>query len=91
MKSASREVGKGRCRAYRLGGEEFVIIAETENDALDVTALGNRIREKIGYHRHIPPRQCMPFLQAYYEALRAHREQRMLYGRRKQDKHASEE
>ena len=96
---------RGRAAAYTFTREQLDVYGEYELQVLEellrntrqanwqhtVEDVTDRIREKIGYHRHIPPRQCMPFLQAYYEALRAHREQRMLYGRRKQDKHASEE
>ena len=49
-----------------------------------------KICKKIGYRRQIARSQCESFLQSFYESLRAHRERRMLYGRRKQDKHAAE-
>lgn len=49
-----------------------------------------KIVRKIGWDRPMLRRDTLPFLEAYYAALRAHRERRMLFGKRKQDKHSDE-
>ena len=54
-------------------------------------AVGDRIRRKIKWPQRIPPAEIEAFLRAYYGALRAHLERRMLLGRKKKDKHSKEE
>lgn len=50
----------------------------------------DKIVRKIHWPERIPRASTRAFLEAFYEALRAHREQRMLFGKRKADKHANE-
>ncbi|MEQ9316417.1 MAG: RDD family protein, partial [Henriciella sp.] len=47
--------------------------------------VADRIRDKIGREKQ-PGEEDLPFLEAYYAALRARLEQRMLFGERKADK-----
>jgi uncharacterized RDD family membrane protein YckC len=53
-------------------------------DPAVIRAVAERIRAKIGMTADIPD---LEFLQAYYKALRAHLESRLLFGRRRRDKH----
>ena len=54
-------------------------------DAADLDReVSDRIRRKIGYNAEVDPR---PFLEAFYAALRARLEARMLLGVRREDKH----
>jgi len=59
---------------------------ESGREALLVVA--ERIRNKIGWADPVPPPRTEAFLRAFYAALRARLEHRMLLGRRKEDKHA---
>ncbi|MDA1193694.1 MAG: RDD family protein [Planctomycetota bacterium] len=52
--------------------------------------VADRIAKKIRWGRRIRDTEAQDFLRAYYNALREHRERRLLFGRRKQDKHAKE-
>lgn len=54
-------------------------------------AVGDRIRRKIKWSQRVPPGDVETFLRDYYAALRAHLEKRMLFGRKKKDKHTHEE
>lgn len=57
-----------------------------------VTEIVERIRKRIGYADVIDPAETVAFLQAFYNAQRAHLEQRQLFGERRVDKfHASGE
>jgi hypothetical protein len=60
---------------------EEVIRRNEKRIAADVA---RRIRDKIGWTGHEPD---LEFLRAYYAALRRRLEQRLLFGRRKKDKH----
>lgn len=51
-------------------------------------AVAERIQRKIRWSGNVAPAQAEPFLRAFYAALRAHQEQRLLFGRRKRDKHS---
>jgi hypothetical protein len=44
------------------------------------------IRKKIGYVEHVQKSQSRPFLLAFYNAQRAHLEQRQIFGDRREDK-----
>jgi uncharacterized RDD family membrane protein YckC len=50
--------------------------------------VAERIRRKIGWVDPVPPPRTGAFLRAFYAALRARLESRMLLGRRKEDKHS---
>lgn len=50
-------------------------------------AVAHRIARKIDWPDEVPPARTRAFLQQYYAALRLRLEQRMLFGRRKEDKH----
>jgi uncharacterized RDD family membrane protein YckC len=55
-----------------------------QKDPAVVKAVAERIRTKIGLTANEPD---LEFLQAYYKALRAHLEGRLLFGRRRKDKY----
>ena len=55
-----------------------------QKDPAVVKAVAERIRAKIGVTAQEPD---LEFLQAYYKALRAHLESRLLFGRRRRDKY----
>ncbi len=57
-------------------------------DAMRV--VGNKIRKKIRWPFPVEPRDEQRFLEEFYAALRAHLERRMLFGKRKEDKHSEE-
>jgi uncharacterized RDD family membrane protein YckC len=46
-----------------------------------------RVRRKIGWQAEVPPARVSEFLRDFYAAMRAHHERRLLFGRRKRDKH----
>jgi len=71
--------------------EELLRSTNQPNRAETMRLVTEKITRKIDYPREISRRQTGAFLQAFYEALRAHRERRMLFGKRKQDKHAKED
>ncbi|MEL6758595.1 MAG: RDD family protein, partial [Pseudomonadota bacterium] len=48
--------------------------------------VANRIATKIGYEPQVGETDLV-FLESFYAALRAHLEQRMLFGQRKEDKY----
>lgn len=75
---------------YELQVLEEVLRAEGPGRTDTLDAVAERIQRKIGWPRRLPSRENLVFLQAFYDALRAHREQRMLFGKRKEDKHAAE-
>ncbi|MEO9650328.1 MAG: RDD family protein [Roseobacter sp.] len=51
----------------------------------------DRIRKKIGYADAVPEVDHLPFLRAFYNAQRAHLEQRQLFGDQRRDKHFATE
>ena len=53
-------------------------------------AVAERIARKIGWKPKISRRDAPAFLRAFYAALRGRLEQRMLFGKRKKDKHSDE-
>lgn len=50
-----------------------------------------KIRNKIGYADQVPPKDRVAFLRAFYNAQRAHLEQRQLFGERRKDKFHAEQ
>ena len=56
-------------------------------DASAMETVAQRIRHKIRWERRDEPPE--PFLRAFYAALRARLEQRLLLGKRKADKHST--
>jgi uncharacterized RDD family membrane protein YckC len=50
-------------------------------------AVAERIARKIGWREPVPAREAPEFLRAFYAALRARLEQKLLWGRSKKDKH----
>ncbi len=59
------------------------------DDALAVEAVARKIQQKIGWDGIASPvRDSRRFLEEFYAALRAHLEKRMLFGKRKESKHA---
>jgi uncharacterized RDD family membrane protein YckC len=61
--------------------------AQTREAMVEVA---RRIRRKIGWEGKIARNRVPAFLRAFYGAMRAHQEQRLLFGRRKEHKHAKE-
>ena len=61
--------------------------ADARAQAATRTAIIQRIRRKIGHAEPIPPGEETAFLRAFYNAQRAHLEQRQLFGDRRADKH----
>ncbi len=64
--------------ALRSGGDQRKEI---------LTEITERISTKIAWPDDVPPDQAEAFLNAYYQALRAHLEQRALFGKRRLSKH----
>lgn len=62
--------------------------AQTREAMVEVA---RRIRRKIGWEGKIARNRVPAFLRAFYGAMRAHQEQRLLFGRRKEHKHAKEQ
>ncbi|GHB44372.1 hypothetical protein GCM10007094_37100 [Pseudovibrio japonicus] len=56
-----------------------------------IEAVVEKIRQKIGYANKVPAAQRLEFLRAFYNAQRAHLEQRQLFGERRNDKHYAAE
>ena len=52
-----------------------------------IEAVVEKIRQKTGYAHKVPADQRLEFLRAFYNAQRAHLEQRQLFGERRKDKH----
>ena len=57
------------------------------NNNATLQTIVDRIRKKIGYADAVPPEDHTRFLQAFYNAQRAHLEQRQLFGDKRADKH----
>ncbi|KMW60112.1 hypothetical protein AIOL_000264 [Candidatus Rhodobacter oscarellae] len=52
-----------------------------------VATIVEKIRQKIGFADPIPPARAVEFLRSFYNAQRAHLEQRQLFGDKRADKH----
>lgn len=63
-------------------------VAATRDAMMAVT---RKICRKIGYTQTIPRRDVERFLTEFYAAMRAHQEHRLLFGKKKRDKHSREE
>jgi uncharacterized RDD family membrane protein YckC len=57
------------------------------NQTATIASVIEKIRHKIGYAEAINAPDRVAFLRAFYNAQRAHLEQRQLFGERRQDKH----
>ena len=60
--------------------------AHTRQEATRAVVV-EKIRKKIGYADAIPPERGVEFLMTFYNAQRAHLEQKQLFGERRADKH----
>ncbi|MEO9824238.1 MAG: RDD family protein [Paracoccaceae bacterium] len=70
-------------RAQEIGSDQ----KQQQKNAETLTAIVDRIRKKIGYADAVPQIDQLAFLRAFYNAQRAHLEQRQLFGDRRGDKH----
>lgn len=91
---ADRRIGltfsQAQVEAY--GEKELGVLEEVlrERKPATMAAVATRIKARIGWHDPKDPREVPAdeaFLRAYYAALRAHLEGRMLFGKRRKDKH----
>ncbi|KIC18922.1 RDD family protein [Leisingera sp. ANG-Vp] len=57
------------------------------NQGATIEAVVEKIRQKTGYANRVPAARRLEFLRAFYNAQRAHLEQRQLFGERRKDKH----
>lgn len=71
---------------FELQTLENVLRSDTMNANQARDAVARQVQSKIGW-RHTGPVDSRRFLEAYYAALRAHLETRMLFGIRRKDKH----
>jgi len=71
--------------------ETFLRAAETgrgtANQIKTLAAIVEKIRLKISFAAPVPPVERIAFLRSFYNAQRAHLEQRQLFGERRDDKH----
>ena len=65
-------------------------ILSRERREATLTAIIDRIRAKIDYGEPVRPDEAEAFLRAFYNAQRAHLEQRQLFGDKRADKHHAE-
>ncbi len=68
-------------------GENNTNSVAQQNRSATLQAVTDRIRRKIDYAEHIPEERRAEFLLAFYNAQRAHLEQKQLFGERRADKH----
>ncbi len=76
-----------------LRAQEHPPLSATDgkNRAATLSEVVSKIRAKIGYANNVGPENHVKFLHAFYNAQRAHLEQRQLFGDRRKDKfHADE-
>jgi len=81
--------------AFELQTLESVLRAGTERRSPEahqrhlntLRAIVDKVRNKISYPDPVPPHEASTFLRAFYNAQRAHLEQRQLFGDRRADKH----
>jgi hypothetical protein len=80
---------------YELQTLETLLRAQSQPQTPDsyssetIAKVVARIRKKISYAEAVPTDAHLAFLQAFYNAQRAHLEQRQLFGERREDKHFS--
>lgn len=72
---------------YELQVLEGLLRGEAAADAGAVQAVAEKIRAKVHYAETVRPGDDERFLRDFYTALRAHLEQRLLFGKRRADKH----
>lgn len=72
---------------YELQVLEGLLRGEAAADAGAVATVADKIRTKIQYAEGGPPGDDERFLRDFYAALRAHLEKRLLFGKRREDKH----
>lgn len=73
---------------YELQVLEDLLRKQTgRDDRQTLNAVAERITKKLEWGDTLRSRDIVPFLEAFYAALRARLERRMLFGRRKEDKH----
>ena len=63
--------------------------AAFERNRATAVSIVDNIRRKIGYADAVKPHEVFDFLRAFYNAQRAHLEQRQIFGERREDKHYS--
>ena len=71
---------------YELQVLEGLLRGEAAADRTAVSAVADKVRAKIQYER-VPPADDERFLRDFYAALRTHLEKRLLFGKRRADKH----
>jgi uncharacterized RDD family membrane protein YckC len=74
---------------YELQVLEDVLRRKTSERKV-IGAVAQRIARKIGWSERVPARGQRQFLLDFYTALRAHLEKKMLFGKRKQNKHSGD-
>lgn len=72
---------------YELQVLEGLLRGEAAADAAAVTTVAEKIRAKVQYGEKVPLGEDERFLRDFYAALRAHLEKRLLFGKRREDKH----
>lgn len=72
---------------YELQVLEGVLRGEAAADPGAITAVAEKIRAKVKYAEAVRPAEDERFLRDFYAALRAHLEKRLLFGKRREDKH----
>ncbi len=72
---------------YELQVLEGLLRGEAAADPGAVSTVADKIRTKLQYTERVPLGQDEKFLADFYTALRAHLEKRMLFGKRRADKH----
>jgi len=72
---------------YELQVLEGLLRGEAAADPGAVITVAEKIRAKLDYAERVPPGDDERFLRDFYAALRAHLEKRLLFGKRREDKH----
>ncbi|HVK77882.1 MAG TPA: RDD family protein, partial [Kofleriaceae bacterium] len=72
---------------YELQVLEGLLRGEAAADPSAIATVAEKIRAKIEYPEKVAPSQDERFLRDFYAALRGHLEQRLLFGKRRADKH----
>ena len=75
---------------YELQVLEGLLRGEAAADPGAHATVAEKIRTKIGYQERVAPADEERFLRDFYAALRGHLEQRLLFGKRRADKHDRE-
>jgi uncharacterized RDD family membrane protein YckC len=72
---------------YELQVLEGLLRGEAAADLTAVATVADKIRAKVQYAERVPPSDDERFLRDFYAALRTHLEKRLLFGKRREDKH----